>query len=307
MKQSEVILILDYGAQYSQLIARRVRELGVYSELHPYTISIERIRELQPRGIILSGSPYSTYEKDAPISTPDIFNAGIPILGICYGLQLIAYQLGGEVDPAARREFGSADLIIDDSADLFAGIADNGQHSTRVWMSHGDHITKAPPGFVPIAHSVNAPICAIRDAERKIFGVQFHPEVVHTEHGAEMLRRFAFDVCGCRGDWTMASFVDESIARIRETVGDGRVVCGLSGGVDSTVAAVLLHRALGDRLTCIFVDNGLLRQDEAAQVRARFERLRERMPDTPIIGTMEGGYVPGRLAKGVAAHVLALG
>jgi len=284
MKQSEVILILDYGAQYSQLIARRVRELGVYSELHPYTISIERIRELQPRGIILSGSPYSTYEKDAPISTPDIFNAGIPILGICYGLQLIAYQLGGEVDPAARREFGSADLIIDDSADLFAGIADNGQHSTRVWMSHGDHITKAPPGFVPIAHSVNAPICAIRDAERKIFGVQFHPEVVHTAKGKELLHNFLYRICRCSGDWNAASFTEQSIDHIRKTVGDGRVICALSGGVDSSVAAVLLHRAIGRQLHCIHINNGLMRKGESEQVVATF-RDHYRIPLDYVDGT----------------------
>jgi GMP synthase (glutamine-hydrolysing) len=270
MKQSELILILDYGAQYSQLIARRVRELGVYSELHPFSISIERIRELQPRGIILSGSPYSTYEQGAPLSTPDIFDAGVPILGICYGLQLIAYQLGGEVDRAARREFGSADLVIDDHADLFAGIADNGQRTTRVWMSHGDHITKAPPGFVPIAHSVNAPICAIRNAQKSIYGVQFHPEVVHTAQGKDILRNFLYKICGCTGSWNAASFTEQAIASVRTTVGRGHVLCALSGGVDSSVAALLLHRAIGEQLHCLHINNGLMRKGESEQVVATF-------------------------------------
>jgi GMP synthase (glutamine-hydrolysing) len=266
MKHSELILILDYGAQYSQLIARRIRDIGVYSELHPFNIPLEKIASLQPRGIILSGSPYSTYEKGSPISSPEIFDLGVPVLGICYGLQLIAYQLGGEVDRAARREYGHADLVVDDHTDLFAGVAGNGNATTRVWMSHGDHLTKAPPGFEPIAHTSNAPICAIRNREKKIYGVQFHPEVVHTPRGKDILRNFVYTICGCEGDWSATSIIEAATAEIRQKVGAGRVICALSGGVDSSVAAVLLHRAIGDQLQCIHINNGLMRKGESEQV-----------------------------------------
>ena len=268
MTHPERILILDYGSQYSQLIARRVRELGVYSELHAFNLTIDRIRELNPKGIILSGSPYSAYEKGAPISSPEIFNLGIPVLGICFGLQLIGHQLGGEVDRAARREYGQATLTIDDRSDLFADIPDDG--GLTVWMSHGDHLTRMPPGFEAIGHSANAPICAIRHPAKRIFGVQFHPEVVHTPRGKDVLRNFLYRICGCTGGWSASSFIQRSIEDIRQKVGKGKVICALSGGVDSSVAAVLLHKAIGDQLHCIHINNGLMRLDESEGVVSTF-------------------------------------
>lgn len=266
MTHSELILILDYGSQYTQLIARRVREAGVYSELHPFNISIEKIRAMKPRGIILSGSPYSTYEKDAPISSAEIFELGIPVLGICYGLQLIGYQLGGEVDSAARREYGYAEVSIDDTTDLFAGLGSNGKAHLTAWMSHGDHLTKLPPGFEPIGHTNNAPICAIRNSAKKIFAVQFHPEVAHTPRGKEILSNFLYKICECKGGWSSSSFIQSSIEGIRQQVGNGKVICALSGGVDSSVAAVLLHKAIGDQLYCIHINNGLMRKNESEAV-----------------------------------------
>jgi GMP synthase (glutamine-hydrolysing) len=266
MTHNELVLVLDYGAQYSQLIARRVREAGVYSELHPCTISVEHISALKPKGIILSGSPYSAYEEGAPVSSAGVFSLGIPVLGICYGLQLIAYQLGGEVDRAARREFGLAVLTVDDTDDLFAGIEPDGPAGLNVWMSHGDHITRMPPGFEAIAHTANAPVCAIRHRERKIYGVQFHPEVAHTPKGPAILRNFLYRICGCTGGWSPSAFIGEAMENVRRTVGEGKVLCALSGGVDSSVAALLLHRAIGDRLTCIHINNGLMRKDESEAV-----------------------------------------
>jgi GMP synthase (glutamine-hydrolysing) len=270
MRHSEIVLVLDYGSQYSQLIARRVRELGVYSELHPYSISIEKIRALNPKGIILSGSPYSTYEPDAPISSPEIWDLGIPVLGVCYGLQLLAYQLGGGVDKAARREYGQAEFFIDDRTDLFAGIDSGNGSGLSVWMSHGDHLTRIPQGFEPIGHTDNAPICAIRNQAKKIYGVQFHPEVVHTPKGKEILRNFLYTICGCAGGWSAASFIESTIADIRARVGPGKIICALSGGVDSSVAALLLHRAVGDQLFCIHINNGLMRKEESEQVLKTF-------------------------------------
>jgi GMP synthase (glutamine-hydrolysing) len=266
MSHSELILVLDFGAQYAQLIARRVRELGVYSELYPFNISLEHIKSLNPKGIILSGSPHSTYDPGAPHSDPRVFELGIPVLGICYGLQLIAYQLGGEVDKAARREYGHAELMIDDQSDLFMGFEDNGSTGTKVWMSHGDHLTKAPPGFEAIAHTSNAPICAIRNRQRKIYGVQFHPEVVHTQRGREVLQNFVYGICRSEGGWSPSSFIQDSITEINRKVGSGKVICALSGGVDSSVAAVLLQRAIGDQLYCIHIDNGLMRKNESERV-----------------------------------------
>jgi GMP synthase (glutamine-hydrolysing) len=265
----QTIVVLDFGSQYTQLIARRLRELSVFSEILPPSTPAAEIARRHPAGIILSGGPKSVSEPGAPKSDPAILELGTPTLGICYGMQLMTDALGGEVGSAPQREFGHATVSILDGAPLFADVP----RSLTVWASHGDFVAAAPPGFDVIATSANAPVAAIQDRRRQLYGILFHPEVVHTERGDQILRNFAFGVCGCGGDWTMASFVDESIARIRQQVGDGRVVCGLSGGVDSTVAAVLLHRAIGDRLTCIFVDNGLLRLDEATQVRARFERL----------------------------------
>ncbi len=262
MSQPESILILDFGAQYSQLIARRVRELHVYCEIHPFNIPLEKIQAFNPKGIILSGGPASVYAADAPISDKRIFSLGVPVLGICYGLQLMAFQLGGEVDRAGKREFGRARLIVDSENGIFSGVT----KSTEVWMSHGDTLTKLPAGFEPIAHSDNAPICAIRNQEKKIYGVQFHPEVVHTKEGKKILSNFLFEICRCSGDWNAESFVERSVAEIRSKVGSGKVLCALSGGVDSSVAAVLLHKAVGDRLFCVHIDNGVMRRGESAQV-----------------------------------------
>jgi GMP synthase (glutamine-hydrolysing) len=265
LERLENILILDYGSQYTQLIARRVRELHVYCEIHPFNISIEKVKEFSPKGIILSGGPSSVYAAGAPISDKRIFDLGVPVLGICYGLQLIAFQLGGEVDKAARREFGRAKLIVDpdESRD---GIFKDVERATDVWMSHGDSLTKLPPGFQPIAHSENAPICAIRNEAKKIFGVQFHPEVMHTKEGKKILGNFLFEICRCKGDWSAASFIERSIKEIQAKVGSRKVLCALSGGVDSSVAAVLLHKAIGDQLFCIHIDNGVMRRGESAQV-----------------------------------------
>jgi GMP synthase (glutamine-hydrolysing) len=267
----QTILVIDFGSQYTQLIARRLRELSVYSEILPPTTPAADLAARKPVGIILSGGPRSVSEPGAPRIDQKLFDLGIPTLGICYGMQLMTDALGGRVEPAASREYGHAVVSTRPEGLLFKSV----RESLKVWASHGDFVAAAPPGFAVVATSANAPVAAIQHPERQQFGLLFHPEVVHTEQGEQILRNFAYDVCGCRGDWTMASFVDESVARIREKVGpSGRVVCGLSGGVDSTVAALLLHKAIGDRLTCIFVDNGLLRQDEAQQVKARFERLK---------------------------------
>ena len=256
------ILILDFGSQYTQLIARRVRELKVYCEIHPYRMAAEAIRAFKPAGVILSGSPASIYQPDAPQSTPALWELGVPVLGICYGLCVAAQQHGGVVARAERREYGRADLHVDDKGDLFAGLAGR----QVVWMSHGDKLEEPPAGFRVLAHTENAPYAAIRHAARPIFGVQFHPEVAHTAHGKEVLANFLFRVCGCKGDWEMGAFIREAVVRVRARVGDGRALCALSGGVDSSVTAALMHRALGDRLTCVFVDNGVLRKGEAESV-----------------------------------------
>jgi GMP synthase (glutamine-hydrolysing) len=265
----QTLVVLDFGSQFTQLIARRLRELSVYCEILPFDTPLAAIVERQPVGIILSGGPTSVSDDRAPHCDYGVFDASVPVLGICYGMQLMTHALGGEVAPAPHREFGHAMVHVEADAPLFASIP----RDLRVWASHGDFVKTAPPGFTVTATSPNAPVAAMAAVERRLFALLFHPEVAHTEHGLELLRNFAFDVCGCTGDWTMSSFVQEAVERIRAQVGDGRVVCGLSGGVDSTVAAVLIHRAIGDRLTCIFVDNGVMRQDEAGQIRARFERL----------------------------------
>ncbi|HVZ40193.1 MAG TPA: glutamine-hydrolyzing GMP synthase [Candidatus Kapabacteria bacterium] len=262
MNHSERILILDFGSQYTQLIARKVRECGVYAEIHPFNISIGAIESIAPIGIILSGGPASVYADGAPHSDAAIFELGIPILGVCYGLQLMAYQLGGAVDSSAKREFGPAMLHVDDNTNLFAGV----QQESRVWMSHGDSLTKAPEGFERIAHSANAPICAVADPSRRFYGVQFHPEVHHTAIGKDVLRNFVFNICGARGGWNTHAFIESAKKEIRERVGDGRVICALSGGVDSSVLAVLLHEAIGDQVLCIHIDNGLMRLNESRQV-----------------------------------------
>lgn len=266
----QTIVVIDFGSQYTQLIARRLRELSVYTEIVPPATTAAALKARAPVGVILSGGPRSVSEPGAPQIDAGVFEIGVPVLGICYGMQLMAHALGGVVRPATSREFGHAVVHLSTDARLFHDLP----KSVKAWASHGDFVASAPPGFEVTATSSNAPVAAIQNLERRIYGLLFHPEVVHTERGEAILRNFAYGVCGCTGDWTMASFVDESVARIQAQVGpDGKVVCGLSGGVDSTVAALLIHKAIGDRLTCIFVDNGLLRQDEAAQVRGRFERL----------------------------------
>ncbi len=264
MQCQELILVLDFGSQYSQLIARRVRELGVYSELHPFNLSIDAIKERKPKGIILSGGPSSVYEEGSPHPESEIFDLEIPVLGICYGLQVIAYRLGGEVNTSVRREYGPAELFIDDDADLFANLNEKGR--TNVWMSHGDALTKLPINFERIAHSSNSPICAIRNKEKRIFGVQFHPEVVHTTKGKEIIGNFLFKIAGCRGGWNPGSFIERKSNEIRSTVGKQNVICALSGGVDSSVLAVLLHKAIGEQLYCIHINNGLMRKNESENV-----------------------------------------
>ena len=266
----QTIVVLDFGSQFTQLIARRLRELSVYSEILPFNTPLPEIARKRPAGIILSGGPRSVSEPTAPRCDPAVFDAGVPVLGICYGMQLMTDALGGEVAPAPQREFGHATIRITTNAPLLSTVPSE----LRVWASHGDFVKAAPSGFAVTATSANAPVAAMADEDRRFYALLFHPEVAHTDHGTEILRNFAFDVCGCTGDWTMASFVQETVDKIRAQAGSGRVVCGLSGGVDSTVAALLLHTALGDRLTCIFVDNGLMRLDEADQIRRRFERLR---------------------------------
>jgi GMP synthase (glutamine-hydrolysing) len=265
----QTIIVLDFGSQFTQLIARRLRELSVYSEILPFDTPLAEIHARRPVGIILSGGPRSVADAGAPKCDPDLFSAGLPVLGICYGMQLMTETLGGEVASAPHREFGHTTIQIEEGAPLFADVPSQ----LRVWASHGDFVKAAPAGFAVTATSANAPVAAMAAPDRRMYALLFHPEVAHTDRGTEILRAFAFDICGCTGDWTMASFVAEATGRIAQQVGDGRVVCGLSGGVDSTVAALLIHQAIGDRLTCIFVDNGVMRMDEADQIRRRFERL----------------------------------
>jgi GMP synthase (glutamine-hydrolysing) len=283
----QTIVVLDFGSQFTQLIARRLRELSVYSEILPFDTPAEEILRREPVGIILSGGPKSVSEEGAPRCEIGLFEADVPILGICYGMQLMTATLGGQVAPAPHREFGLATIKITPGAPLFDAIPGE----LRVWASHGDFVTSAPAGFAVTATSVNAPVAAMAAPDRRMYALLFHPEVAHTDRGTDILRNFAFDICGCRGDWTMASFVKEATERIRSQVGDGRVVCGLSGGVDSTVAAILIHRAIGDRLTCIFVDNGVMRLDEAEQIHTRFERLK-----LPLIFTDASDLFLTRLA-----------
>jgi GMP synthase (glutamine-hydrolysing) len=259
----ETVLILDFGGQYTQLIGRRIRDANVYTEIVPFNTPVEKIRLMQPKGLILSGGPASVYEKDAPISDPGIFKLDVPVLGICYGMQLIGKQLGGAVEPAKHREYGSRELESTKSSSLLNGMR-------RVWMSHGDRILEPPSGFEVTARTENT-IAAMEDPKRNIFGVQFHPEVTHTENGDALLRRFVFDVCRCRGDWTIGSFIENSIERIRRQVGDGRALCAISGGVDSTVAATLVSRAIGNRLVGVFVNTGLLRKNEFEKVLAMLQ------------------------------------
>jgi GMP synthase (glutamine-hydrolysing) len=256
------VLVLDFGSQYTQLIARRVRENSVYSEIMPFNAGMDRIREFSPKGIILSGGPSSVYDKGSPLPDRGIFDLGVPVLGICYGMQLMAHMLGGRVAGSLKREYGRAELIVEDDRDLLWGVT----KKTPVWMSHGDRIEELPTGFKAIAHTANAPLAAMSRQDKKFYALQFHPEVAHTEEGARMLRNFLFEICGLSPTWKMSSFIEDAVSDIKGQVGGKRVICALSGGVDSAVAAMLVHRAVGDSLTCIFVDNGLLRKGEAEKV-----------------------------------------
>jgi GMP synthase (glutamine-hydrolysing) len=270
------ILILDFGSQYTQLIARRVREQQVYCELHPYDVSEAFIREFAPVGIILSGGPNSVYEEEAFKTPQVVFELGVPVLGICYGMQTMAEQLGGKVEGAKKREFGYAEIRARGHSRLLEGIQDSvnaeGHGLLDVWMSHGDKVTELPPGFKIIASNEATPIAGMADESRRFYGVQFHPEVTHTIQGKAIIARFVLDICGCTGDWNMPDYIGEAVDKIRAQVGNEEVILGLSGGVDSSVAAALIHRAIGDQLTCVFVDNGLLRLNEAEQVMKTFAR-----------------------------------
>jgi GMP synthase (glutamine-hydrolysing) len=262
------ILVLDFGSQYTQLIARRVRETKVYCEIHPFNLGMDKIKAFSPKGIILSGGPASIYDTDAPKADTGILDLKIPVLGICYGMQFLTYLAGGMVAKAADREYGNATITIKDDRDIFHGLEEKEQ---TVWMSHGDRIDRMPEGFAVLASSKNSPIAAMADKSRRYFGVQFHPEVAHTPEGVRMLRNFLFRICGCDPTWTMTSFVTRTIKNLKEEIGKERVICGLSGGVDSSVTAVLIHKAIGDQLSCILVDNGLLRRGEAQEVMDIFQ------------------------------------
>jgi GMP synthase (glutamine-hydrolysing) len=272
---AEQVLILDFGAQYAQLIARRVREQHVYCEVHPFNMPLAKVRAMKPSAIILSGGPASTLGPESPTVDPELFSLGVPVLGICYGMQLMSRLLGGKVEAAKEREYGSATIVIDRADGILSMLAPGS--NTHVWMSHGDRVIELPKGFVVLAHSEGSPFAAVGDPSRNLFGVQFHPEVAHTDLGQEMLGAFLFDVARLSPSWTPSSFVEDTVQRVRAQVGSGKVICGLSGGVDSSVAAMLVSRAIGEQLTCIFVDNGVLRKDEATQV-VRMVRDHLRVP-----------------------------
>ena len=284
--QHETVLILDFGGQYTQLIARRVREIGVYSEIVPFNTPIHELQQRKPSALILSGGPSSVYEDGAPHCDSRIMAFGVPILGICYGFQLMSYFLGGEVQPSARREYGYAEIELKRESDLFAGLAS----PVKVWMNHGDHVSALPPGFVVTAAS-DAAIGALEDQDRHLYGLQFHPEVAHTPLGKDIIRNFLVNVCRLRCDWTMASFIETTVADIRGKVGEGKAVCGLSGGVDSSVAAALVAQAIGDRQTCIFVDTGLLRKNEFEEVLGAYREM-----NLNVIGVAAGERFLGKLA-----------
>lgn len=263
------ILILDFGSQYTQLIARRIREAHVYCEIHPYNMPLDKVKEFSPKGIILSGGPADVFAHDAPLSDEEIIKIGVPVLGICYGMQYMTHVLKGVVARAADREYGSAMIKILDDSDLFHGLEKD--KDEKVWMSHGNRIDNVPGKFTVLASSSSSPVAAMADSERKLFGVQFHPEVAHTPNGLKILNNFLFRICGCRSSWTMESFVKQTVTDLQSKIGKEKVVCALSGGVDSTVTAILLHRAIGERLVCIFVDNGLLRKNESKEVMELFQ------------------------------------
>jgi GMP synthase (glutamine-hydrolysing) len=284
--EHELVIILDFGGQYTQLIARRVRELGVYCEIVPFNTTAEAIRSRNPRAVILSGGPSSVYEDGAPHPDPVVIQMGVPVLGICYGVQLMAHFLGGEVKPSNRREYGQAEITVQSESQLLAGLTS----PLKVWMSHGDYVSRPPDGF-EITAATDAAIGAVENPERKLYGVQFHPEVAHTPQGKEILRNFLVNVCHLSCDWTMSSFIETTVEDVKRRVGDGRAVCGLSGGVDSSVAAALVARAIGDRQTCIFVNNGLLRRNEFEEVLEAYREM-----DLNVIGVAAGERFLSKLA-----------
>jgi len=263
----DVILIIDFGSQYTQLITRRVREANVYSEIHPHTISYDEVKNLNPKGIIFSGGPGSVYDDNAPVIDEKIFDLKIPVLGICYGLQIISKKFGGTVEPAASREYGKSVLKVIDDSDIFQDV----KEVSVVWMSHGDFLTDPPKGFKIVGESEHSPICAISNQPKKIFGLQFHPEVVHTEEGKKIIHNFLYNICKCKGDWTSENFIEQQIEKIKSEIGNANAICALSGGVDSTVAAVLVKKAIGDMLVCIHIDNGLMRKNESEKISSWFD------------------------------------
>ncbi len=265
--KKELVIVIDFGGQYNQLVARRVRECNVYCEIYSYKVSIEKIKEMNPKGIILTGGPNSCYDENSPTYSKELFELGIPVLGLCYGAQLMMHVLGGKVETAIVGEYGKTDLIIDKTDSLIYTDVDS---ELVCWMSHFDYISKVAPGFEIISHTADCPVAAAQNVDEKLYAIQYHPEVLHTHQGTKMLSNFVHEVCGCSGDWRMDSFVEESIQAIKNKVGDGKVLCALSGGVDSSVAAVLLSKAIGSQLTCVFVDHGLLRKDEGDEVEAIF-------------------------------------
>ena len=261
-QKHDLVIVLDFGAQYSMLIARRVRECNVYCEMLPYDTPVSELKRINAKGIILSGGPSSVYEEEAPKADPELFNSGIPILGICYGLQLMAKELGGEVKPGKKREYGKAELLVDDESNLFASLP----NKIQCWMSHGDTVISPPKGFKQLAHTNSTSFAAIGNAETKLFGVQFHPEVIHTPQGTEIIKNFVYIVCDCKPTWTTANFIEEAVKEIKTKVGKEKVLCALSGGVDSTTVAALVHKAIGDQLTCMFIDQGFMRKNEAKKI-----------------------------------------
>ena len=262
--EREKVIVIDFGGQYNQLVARRVRECNVYCEIYSYKTDLEKIKEMNPKGIILTGGPNSCYEEGAATCSPELFELGIPVLGLCYGAQLMMHVLGGKVEKAPVREYGKTDVTVDTSSPLFTDVSEH----TVCWMSHFDYISRPADGFHVCAHTADCPVAAAENVEKNLYAIQFHPEVLHTVEGTKMLHNFVRGICGCAGTWRMDSFVEQSIQSIREEVGDGKVLCALSGGVDSSVAAVLLSKAIGKQLTCGFVDHGLLRKNEGVEVEA---------------------------------------
>ena len=298
MSQQEVVLVLDFGSQYNQLIARRVRENRVFSRIVPHNITAEEIREIGPKGLILSGGPASVYGARAPKPKKEIFELGVPVLGICYGMQAMAHMLGGKVTKGRKREYGHAELLIDDYGDFFAGL----EEKIICWMSHGDQVSQLPPGFKRIGHTGNSEFAAIADRGRHLYGVQFHPEVAHTPKGGKIIANFLFNICRCEGTWTPQSFIDDTVNNIRETVGKEKVVCGLSGGVDSSVTAVLINKAIGKQLVCIFINNGVLRKGEAERVIKTFKKhfhinLRYVNAEARFLKKLKGVVEPERKRK----------